>query len=514
MADFEQNNQNTSLEAEQSLLGSILIDPRCMEDIGKVTAYDFEFDVNQTIFSAIQSLADAAEAIDPVTVLDRMREQGTQDDESRKYVLQLMEITPTAANAGRYSAIVRENSVRRQMAALLDGMQNIGKRETKKRLKELQEQLDAIENGNKWSHMIAQPATMINPATVPKSTFYIEDMLTEGVYFLNGFSKVGKSRLLLQMLLALSTGESFLNRNTLHCSVLYLALEDEHVDYQNRMLQMLQGNPAPDTFLALTKEDFPDYKTPTLDEDGGLIDLIEANIKAHPDIKVIGIDVFTIIRSKGTRNPVADDNRDVTTLMRLASKHKLAIIVAHHVSKTDLRSSSKRGGAIGSGAGTFSLSGTVIGEFELSTDLDHDGLMIFRAGGRRIKASELSLKSNFPAFDYLGNYKEYTGSMDDYAENLKDRSLIETIKFIYRDRVLKSGREWRGRCNDIFEINVSNRDLPPMDKQPNRRSFNESVLTALRKEGILIRPSGNGSGAPSYIVSGTEAIYEQDELNI
>ena len=57
-----------------------------------------------------------SETIDPVTVLDKMRALGNYHDNSRDYVLQLMEITPTAANAVRYANIVREKAMLRRLA--------------------------------------------------------------------------------------------------------------------------------------------------------------------------------------------------------------------------------------------------------------------------------------------------------------------------------------------------------------------------------------------------------------
>ena len=54
-----------------------------------------------------------SQSIDPVTVLDKMRELGVHQDNSRDYIMQLMEITPTAANAVRYANIVREKAMLR-----------------------------------------------------------------------------------------------------------------------------------------------------------------------------------------------------------------------------------------------------------------------------------------------------------------------------------------------------------------------------------------------------------------
>ena len=103
-----------SLEAEQAVLGSILIDSRCVADvIGILRPEDFYLQQNRDIYQTIYTMFNFSQTIDPVTVLDKMREIGVYQDNSRDYVLQLMEITPTAANAQRYANIVREKSMLR-----------------------------------------------------------------------------------------------------------------------------------------------------------------------------------------------------------------------------------------------------------------------------------------------------------------------------------------------------------------------------------------------------------------
>ncbi len=106
-----------SVEAEQAVLGSILIDSRCLTDvIGLVRPEDFYLQQNREIYETIYTMFNFSQTIDPVTVLDKMRELGVYHDNSRDYVLQLMEITPTAANAVRYANIVREKAMLRGLA--------------------------------------------------------------------------------------------------------------------------------------------------------------------------------------------------------------------------------------------------------------------------------------------------------------------------------------------------------------------------------------------------------------
>ena len=106
-----------SLEAEQAVLGSILIDSRCVADIvGIVSPEDFYLKQNREIFETIYTMFNFSQTIDPVTVLNKMKELGVYQDNSRDYILQLMEITPTAANAARYANIVREKAMLRGLA--------------------------------------------------------------------------------------------------------------------------------------------------------------------------------------------------------------------------------------------------------------------------------------------------------------------------------------------------------------------------------------------------------------
>ena len=110
-----------SMEAEQAVLGSILIDSRCLNDvIGLVRPEDFYLKQNREIYETIYTMFNFSQTIDPVTVLDKMRELGyyreTEHENSRNYIQQLMEITPTAAHAARYANIVRDKAMLRGLA--------------------------------------------------------------------------------------------------------------------------------------------------------------------------------------------------------------------------------------------------------------------------------------------------------------------------------------------------------------------------------------------------------------
>ncbi|HJB57453.1 MAG TPA: replicative DNA helicase [Candidatus Flavonifractor intestinipullorum] len=107
-----------SVEAEQAVLGSMLIDARCVpEVIEALKPEDFYLRQNREIYETIYSMFNFSVTIDPVTVLDYMRRGGVYDENtSRNYLLQLMEITPTAANVMEYVGILKDKSLLRRIS--------------------------------------------------------------------------------------------------------------------------------------------------------------------------------------------------------------------------------------------------------------------------------------------------------------------------------------------------------------------------------------------------------------
>ena len=107
-----------SPEAEQSVLGSMLIDERCIPDvIGLLSPDDFYLKQNREIYETIYTMFNYSQKIDPVTVLDAMKQRGVYDEaHSYDYIAQLMQITPTAANVRQYCAIVHDKSLLRNLS--------------------------------------------------------------------------------------------------------------------------------------------------------------------------------------------------------------------------------------------------------------------------------------------------------------------------------------------------------------------------------------------------------------
>ncbi len=106
-----------SPQAEQAVIGSMLIDPACIPDVlNKTRSDDFYLETNRNIFETIFNMYSYGHTVDPITVLDQLRVRGLSRDDSQTYLLELMQVTPTAANVMKYVDILKEQTLLRGLA--------------------------------------------------------------------------------------------------------------------------------------------------------------------------------------------------------------------------------------------------------------------------------------------------------------------------------------------------------------------------------------------------------------
>ena len=106
-----------SVEAEQAVLGGLLIDPAAWDQMGDVvTADDFYRPDHGLIFDALAELVTAGRPGDVVTVAEQLERRGKLDTAGGlAYLGTLARDTPTAANVRAYAQIVRERSLLRKL---------------------------------------------------------------------------------------------------------------------------------------------------------------------------------------------------------------------------------------------------------------------------------------------------------------------------------------------------------------------------------------------------------------
>ncbi|HHX53719.1 MAG TPA: replicative DNA helicase [Clostridiales bacterium] len=106
-----------SLEAEQSVLGSILIDPERFTQVATIlTSEDFYIEEHKSIYEAMASLFLVNKSIDVVTLINELVKLGVYTDESgRNYIRVIAEAVPTAQNILDYARIVKDKSTLRRL---------------------------------------------------------------------------------------------------------------------------------------------------------------------------------------------------------------------------------------------------------------------------------------------------------------------------------------------------------------------------------------------------------------
>ncbi len=122
--DLEGGRLPYSVEAEQAVLGSVIIDPKCLNEIAvQMKTEYFYIPQHREIYSAMSAMYELSQTIDFVSLLEKLKSDGVYDEAGGKaYLTQLVQTVPSAANVLTYVAIIRERYYAR---ALMTAAQDI-----------------------------------------------------------------------------------------------------------------------------------------------------------------------------------------------------------------------------------------------------------------------------------------------------------------------------------------------------------------------------------------------------
>lgn len=121
MADIERT-MPFALEAEQSVLGAILLSPEKINQVAEVlTEDDFYLSEHREIYAAMRDLFVQSRQIDIVTLIDMLVSRGTYDKENgSKYIRVIAETVPASSNLADYMAIVKDKATLRALIEAAD----------------------------------------------------------------------------------------------------------------------------------------------------------------------------------------------------------------------------------------------------------------------------------------------------------------------------------------------------------------------------------------------------------
>ena len=219
--------------------------------------------------------------------------------------------------------------------------------------------------------------TLQSTAYEPVS-FVVDDLLPQGLHLLAGAPKIGKSWLALWLCLCAAQGKPLWTFATCPCEVLYLCLEDSFQRIQSRLFDLTEDAPPTLHFAVMSQQ-----------LHNGLVEQIEQFLKEHPQTRLIVIDTLQRIRTAGNdANPYASDYRDIGVLKALADKHRIAILLIHHLRKMN------DDDPMNMISGTTGLSGATDSNFVLRKSQRRENTATLYCTGRDIPYRELALERN------------------------------------------------------------------------------------------------------------------------
>ncbi|NLI92966.1 MAG: AAA family ATPase [Peptococcaceae bacterium] len=224
--------------------------------------------------------------------------------------------------------------------------------------------------------LITMDAGTLLTTPLPPTRFIASELIPQGLHILAGAPKIGKSWLALQICLRVASGETLWSFPVTSGTVLYLCLEDSFSRIQNRLFDITDD--APDNLRFATM-------STVIGE--GLENQIEDFLKSYPDTVLIVIDTLQRIRKANSdANPYASDYRDIGILKQLADKHRIAILLIHHLRKMN------DDDPMNMISGTTGISGATDSNFVLKKDKRSGNAATLYCVGRDIEYRELQLE--------------------------------------------------------------------------------------------------------------------------
>jgi DnaB helicase-like protein/AAA domain-containing protein len=235
-----------SLEAEQGLLGSILLSPSetIPECARKITVHHFFVPAHRTIYTALVDRWDAEEAIDLITFTQFLRDKNLLDAVGgAAYVTRLFTFVPCAANIGYYIDIVCEKyALREIIAGATESVRRAYEQQTEpaELLDELESRVASIRSLHGRNGTGLPPID--DAADLVASNIVLPDDVISGVLHrggkmvAGGASKSNKTWLLMDTAVSVATGTDWLGKfQTKRGQVLFINLEIQRPFFAKRL---------------------------------------------------------------------------------------------------------------------------------------------------------------------------------------------------------------------------------------------------------------------------------------
>lgn len=344
------------ISAENSLVGSVLIDPRCLPAVSEIVGpEDLALEINQTIFRAALDLSRSGKAVDPVTIKKRAKLDADQ------YLLELMETTGTAKNAELYAHEVRKASMRRQILALCQEALDGAEEEPRGMIAKLQSGLEAVEQRDTVAELATPDEAMMaffahrdlvdagGHGCVPTGLEPVDrilggGLLKSGLYILAARPAMGKTALALQVI----------DHMAQYGPVLFVSLEMDLEQIEARRIGRVAGIPGDRLLMGRLNEQEYDRVSTAADKIRALPVYVNKKPSAtvadlgHMARKVKGLRCIVVdylgkitpdTRKQGRYEYMTEISGDLKTLAR---KHKVPVLALAQLNRANTERSDKR----------------------------------------------------------------------------------------------------------------------------------------------------------------------------
>lgn len=361
--DLEGARLPYSVEAEQAVLGSIIIDPKCLNDIAiQMKSEYFYIPQHREIYSVMSSMYELSQTIDFVSLLEKLKNDGIYDEAGGKaYLTQLVQNVPSVANVLTYVAIIKERYYAR---ALMSAAQNIIKDindnelDSGKLLDNAEQRIFEIRQGREVSGLthiksvienetydrlvkLSDPETRNEYLGIPCGIGELDRMITglnkSDLIILGARPGMGKTSFALNIARNVAV-----NTNRTVC---FFSLEMTRDQLAQRMLsseagipseKLRTGNLEPDDFTRLTQAGELLSKTSIyFDETSNItVPEMKAKLRRMKKVDLVIIDYLGLMKSaKPTENRVQEVSEITRNLKIMAKDLKVPVIACAQLSR-------------------------------------------------------------------------------------------------------------------------------------------------------------------------------------
>lgn len=371
--DAEGRRVPYSVEAEQAVLGAMIIDPQCIADvITEIKPDYFYIPQNKEIYNAIITMFEVNQVVDFVSLLEKLKDKNVYDEAGGKaYLTLLVENVPTSANVMTYTEILRERYYAR---ALTNAARNILKDieenavEPDKMIERAEQRIYDIRTGNDRSGLtsikdvieqetydrlskIADPETHDDYVGIPCGLGELDRMITglnkSDLIILGARPGMGKTSLALNIArnVAVDTGKT----------VCFFSLEMSRDQLAQRLLssesgiesrKFRTGELTADEWTMLTRAGEHLAKTRLyLDETSDItVPQIKAKLRRMKNVDLVIIDYLGLMHSARKIDNRVQEISEITRNLKIMAKElAIPVIVCSQLSRgTETKGKSHR----------------------------------------------------------------------------------------------------------------------------------------------------------------------------